>query len=161
LLITKIDNARVIGKPGQPVSPVSLGTESDSRSRDNLECLKDSLQGKISTPYIYLRAHDRLRVTQSSKNTKYFTFLSTNPNSLPNPNFLAPLIPATLGGGFNWPADARSIQCASSPTESLPGGSSLVQAVEAVHTGITNCAYQFDWSELRRPEGSARGRVRV
>jgi hypothetical protein len=51
---------------------------------------------------------------------------------------LSPFIPAALGGGSSWPADARSTQGASSPTGSLSGGSLLVQAVEAVHTGQTD-----------------------
>jgi hypothetical protein len=43
----------------------------------------------------------------------------------------------------------------------LPGRSALVQAAEAVHTVLTDRAYQSDQSELRRPESSARGHAHV
>jgi hypothetical protein len=66
-----------------------------------------------------------------------------------------------LGGGSSWSADARSTQGASSLTGSLSDGSSLVQAAESVHIGLTGRAYRSDRSELQRPEGSACGRVCV
>jgi hypothetical protein len=84
---------------------------------------------------IYMRAHDRLRVTQSLK-TQIFYFLSPNPNSsFPNSNFLSPFIPTALGGGSSWPADARSTHDASSLMGSLPGRRFLVQ-VQRLHTGL-------------------------
>jgi hypothetical protein len=98
---------------------------------------------------IYMRAHGQLRITQSLK-TQNLYLLSPNPNfSFPNPNFLFPFVSTALGGGSSWLANGRSTQCASSPTGSLSGGSSLDQTVEAVHTGLTGRAYQSDRSELR------------
>jgi hypothetical protein len=82
---------------------------------------------------IYIRAHGRLRVTQSSK-IKIFYFLSPNPNcSFSNPNFLSPFVPAALRGGSSWLADARSIQDASSLTWSFLGRRFLVEAAEATY----------------------------
>jgi hypothetical protein len=110
---------------------------------------------------IYMRVHDRLRVTQSSKH-KILYFLSSNSNlSFLNPNFLSPFVLAALGGGSSWPVDARSIQGSSSPMGSLPGGSLLVQVAETMHTGQTDNRDRSDQSELRQPEVSARGHVHV
>jgi hypothetical protein len=59
VLIIKINEARMIGQTwstgltGRPNRSVYLRTESDSRFRDNLEGLNDSLRGKTSLPYIY------------------------------------------------------------------------------------------------------------
>jgi hypothetical protein len=90
-----------------------------------------------------MRVHSRLRGSQSSKR-KILYFLS------PNPNLLSPLIQVALGGGFSWLADARSTQGASSLTESLSGGSSLVQVVEAMHIGLTDRTYRSDRQVTRR-----------
>jgi hypothetical protein len=61
-------------KPGQPVWPVSLGTESDLRFRDNLEGLNDSLRGKASPSYIYDGTHGRLWASQLSKHKSSLLF---------------------------------------------------------------------------------------
>jgi hypothetical protein len=58
-------------------------------------------------------------------------------------------------------APQRSTKGAYSLMVSLLGGSLLVQAIEVMHTSLTGYTYRSDQSELRRPEGSACGRVHV
>jgi hypothetical protein len=122
----------------------SLETESDSKSRDNLEGLNDSMWVKTSPPYIYEGAQ-LIEGYPIIKNIKALLFLSPNPNSsFPNPNFLSSFIPAVFGSRSSWPLDTRSTQSASSLMGSLPRGSSLVQATEVVLTDLTGLDYRSD-----------------
>jgi hypothetical protein len=110
---------------------------------------------------IYIRTHGQLRVTQSSKTQNLYSLSSNHNFYFPNPNFLSPFVLAAHGGGSSWSANARSTQGASSPMGSIPRGSSLVQAAEAVHTGLTGCDYQSDRLEIQRLEISIHGLVHV